>query len=62
MTHCKYYFEILFYVTFVFIKEKKKSVNNKKNVSIFKKKIGSLQNVEHSCSIPEIAILRREKL
>ena len=23
MTHCKYYFEILFYVTFVLIKEKK---------------------------------------
>ena len=23
MTHCKYYFEILLYVTFVFIKEKK---------------------------------------
>ena len=22
MTHCKYFFEILFYVTFVFIKEK----------------------------------------
>ena len=30
MKHCKYYFEILFYVTFVFIKENKKSINKKK--------------------------------
>ena len=29
MKHRKYYFEILFYVTFMFIKEKK-SINNKK--------------------------------
>ena len=29
MTHCKYYFEILFYVTFVFIKEKFSNDNNK---------------------------------
>ena len=29
MAHCKYYFEILFYVTFLFIKEKK--IYNKKN-------------------------------
>ena len=30
MTHCKYYFEILFYVTFVFINEKK--IYNKKMI------------------------------
>ena len=28
MAHCKYYFEILFYVTFVFIKEEKIYNNN----------------------------------
>ena len=32
MIHCKYYSEILFYATFVFIKEKKKSMN-KNNVT-----------------------------
>ena len=31
MAHCEYYFEILFYVTFAFIKEKKSII--KKNYS-----------------------------
>ena len=32
MAHCKYYFEILFYVTFAFIKEKKIYNNKKKEM------------------------------
>ena len=38
MTHCKHYFEILFYVTFAFIKEKNHNNKKKKYIKIYKER------------------------
>ena len=48
MTHCKYYFEILFYETFVFIKDKKIIYKKKKEVQRYLTTMHGNQQIELS--------------